>query len=339
MAERGLLPDGIVRLGIRTLLHDRLRAEARRFRDREAALAAFIAEMRAGEIAPHASAANAQHYEVPAAFFACVLGCHMKYSTGLWQGAEALDDAEAAMLSVTCERARIADGQRILDLGCGWGSFALHVAERFPRSRVTALSNSISQHAFVLGRARERGLSNLEVVTANVNAFRSTDRYDRVVSVETLQHLRNWPELLRRIRRWLAPGGRLFVHVPAHRAYAYPFEVGAEGDWMARHFFTGGMMPSDDLLPRVAGADFALEERWIVPGTHCARTAEAWHARLVANRERAVAALAQGGAGSAEVRFQRWRLFFMACAELFGFAGGTEWFVSHYRLRAAELGP
>jgi len=338
LAERGWIPDPLVRAGIRRLLRHRLAGEARRAPDPDRALQGFIQAMVAAELAPVPDMANRQHYEVPAAFFEAVLGRHLKYSSALWPpGVATLDEAEAAMLELTCQRAGLEDGQRVLELGCGWGSLCLWVAERHPRSRVTAVSNSASQGAFVRARAAARGLSNLTVVTADMNRFEPRLEpgrgFDRVVSVEMFEHMRNWPELLRRIGGWLAPDGRLFVHVFAHQLYAYPFEVDGDGDWMARHFFTGGIMPAHSLLARIPGP-LVEEERWLVPGVHYARTAEAWLARLDADPERAAAALATVlPPAEAALQVRRWRLFFLACAELFGFAGGEEWVVSHCRLR------
>jgi len=334
LAERGWVPEPLVRAGIRRLLRNRLATEAKNAPDPAAAQERFVAAMGGAEVAPVPQLANRQHYEVPAAFFEAVLGRHLKYSSGLWEpGTGTLDEAEAAMLELTSRRAALADGQRILDLGCGWGSLSLWAAERFPGSRVTAVSNSASQGAFVRARAAARGLANVEVVTADMNRFAPEGRFDRVVSVEMFEHMRNWPELLRRIGGWVEPDGRLFVHVFAHSRFAYPFEVDGDGDWMARHFFTGGIMPSHGLLGRVPGP-FEVEDRWLVPGTHYARTAEAWLERLDAGRERVVAALSTVlTRKEAELQAGRWRIFFLACAELFGFGGGEEWVVSHSRLR------
>lgn len=334
LAERGWVPEPIVRAGIRHLIRDRLASESRRSPDPDVALTRFIDAMARSELAPVPHLANAQHYEVPAAFFEAVLGRHLKYSCALWEpGAATLEDAEAAMLDLTCRRAGLADGQRILELGCGWGSLSLWVAERYPAARVTAVSNSTSQGAFIRARAAARGLRNLEVVTADMNRFTPEGRFDRVVSVEMFEHMRNWPALLGRIDGWLEPDGRLFVHVFAHRRYAYPFEVDGDGDWMARHFFTGGIMPAHDLLARVP-SPFEVEARWFVDGTHYQRTAEAWLARLDAHRAQAEAALATAlPAEEAALQVGRWRLFFLACEELFGFAGGQEWGVSHALLR------
>jgi len=336
MAERGLLPVPVIRLGIRRLLRERLASEARRHQDPETALAAFVRAMEDRQVAEVPELANAQHYEVPPAFFETVLGRHLKYSCALWSGTEqTLDEAEAAMLALTCDRAGVADGQRILELGCGWGSLSLWMAERLPGARITAVSNSAPQREHILARARERGLTNLEVRTDDVNRFDPGARFDRVVSVEMFEHLRNWPEALRRVAGWLEPDGRLFLHVFAHKRFAYRFEDEGDGDWMARHFFSGGIMPVHDLAARVGGP-LEVEAHWLVPGTHYARTAEAWLERLDAGWSRAVAALAAGRTrAEAERQAHRWRLFFLACAELFGFAGGEEWVVSHARLRPA----
>jgi cyclopropane-fatty-acyl-phospholipid synthase len=340
MAERGLLPLPVIRLGIRRLLRERLASEARRHRDLEATLDRFVRDMATSEIAEVPELANAQHYEVPPAFFEAVLGRHLKYSCGLWtEEARTLDAAEAAMLALTCERAGLADGQRILELGCGWGSLSLWMAERLPGARITAVSNSAPQGEFIRARARARGLSNLEVRTADVNRLDPGARFDRVVSVEMFEHLRNWPEALRRVAGWLEPDGRVFLHVFAHRRFAYRFEADGDGDWMARHFFSGGIMPVHDLAARIGGP-LQVEAQWLVPGTHYARTAEAWLERLDAAWPRAVAALAAGRTrDEAERHAHRWRLFFLACAELFGFAGGEEWVVSHARLRLAREAP
>ncbi len=333
LAERGFVPTPVVRMGIRRLLRSRIQEEEARHADREAALARFVAAMRGSEVAPVPALANAQHYEVPAAFYRTVLGARMKYSSGYWPvGVLDLDAAEEAMLRLTADRAGIRDGQRILELGCGWGSFSLWAAEHFPGSRVVGVSNSSSQREFILAEARRRGLSNVEIVTCDMNRFEAPGTFDRVVSVEMFEHMRNWPELLRRIHGWLVPGGKLFVHVFASTRFAYLFGTEADDDWMGRHFFTGGMMPSHDLLPRVA-APLALEDHWVVRGTHYARTSEAWHANLLARADEAAAALT-GPLTPAEARVQvrRWQIFFLACAELFGFDGGREWHVSHYRL-------
>lgn len=332
--ERGRLPDWLVRAGIRRLLRQRLRDEHADDPEVSAVrLAAWRAECDASPIAVETAAANTQHYEVPAAFYARVLGRHRKYSSGLWTSSTRdLDEAEAAMLRLTTERAEVRDGMRVLDLGCGWGSFSLWAARQFPASRIVGVSNSASQREDILARAGVEGLRNVDIVTADANRFEPPGRFDRIVSVEMMEHARNWRQLLERAANWLVPGGKMFVHVFTHRTVGYPFAVGGAGDWMAREFFTGGQMPADAQLLYLQD-HFAVEGHWRVNGTHYARTAEAWLRNYdVARRDLEPVLRATYGDRAAAMG-NLWRVFFLACAELWGFAGGREWFVSHYLLR------
>lgn len=333
LTERGMMPDRVVRAGIRRLVQARLNEIAARDPDASAARAeAFIADMRSAPVALLPHKANAQHYEVPSAFFAKVLGRRRKYSSAWWpQGVADLDAAEEAALTATVERADLADGQRILELGCGWGSLTLWMAERFPRARITAVSNSHGQRAHIDAEARRQGFANVEVVTTDVAQFTPGVRFDRVVSVEMFEHLRNWPEMFRRVASWLEPGGCFFMHVFVHRNTPYAFEERDDSDWMARHFFSGGMMPSDDLALRFQD-DLSLQARWRWDGTHYARTAEAWLANMDARREDVWPILGKTyGDEHAGLWWTRWRLFFMSCAELFSHDEGREWWVAHYR--------
>lgn len=323
LAERGLVPDQWLRWGIRRLLALRLWQEARR------PPGALDATLTQGPVALVPEAANRQHYEIPAAFFEVVLGGHLKYSSAYWpEGTETLDQAEAQMLELTASRAQLADGQRVLELGCGWGSLSLWMARRYPHSRITAVSNSASQREFIAARAP----ANLEILTADMNAFAIDARFDRVVSVEMFEHMRNWRELMRRIAGWLDPGGKLFVHVFCHRRFAYPFDTDGGGNWLGRHFFTGGLMPSLDLVPRFQ-EPLVLEKTWEVGGEHYARTAEAWSRNFLARRDAVLPILAAVYGAEAPRWLERWRVFFLACVELFAYRGGTEWLVGHYRLR------
>ncbi len=330
IVESGLVPDRLVRLAIRRMLAERLR-ELDAVDRREAKLA-FVEACRKSPIALDPERANEQHYEVPPAFFESVLGPRLKYSCTLWEGlpegGETLAAAEERMLARTADRAGLRDGMDVLDLGCGWGSLSLWAAERFPNARILAVSNSALQAEFIQSRARYHGLGSLRVTTADVNAFEPGERFDRVVSVEMFEHVRNHERLLARIADWLAPGGRLFVHHFAHREHAYAYEDrGASG--MARHFFSGGMMPSEDWLSQF-DHDLVVEERWRVPGAHYARTCEAWLGQLDACRDAVLAIFEESyGRYAAKRWLQRWRIFFLACAELFAYRGGEEWVVAH----------
>lgn len=311
MAAEGVV-DPLLRAGIRVACARRLAREHRRPRT------SWLDELRASPIAVETAAANAQHYEVEPELFRLVLGPRMKYSSCYWPGGvDTLAAAEEAMLELTCARAGIEDGMEILDLGCGWGSLSGWLSERYPNARILAVSNSRTQRETIEARA----LPNVEVVTADANVFEPGRRFDRVVSVEMMEHTRNWAALLQRVASWLEPGGKAFVHVFSHRSLSYPYESG----WMARNFFTGGLMPSHELMYAFQ-EHLAVEESWALSGVHYERTANAWVANLDARRDEVRALVGARG-------YWRWRAFLLACAELWGYRGGDEWLVSHYLLQ------
>jgi cyclopropane-fatty-acyl-phospholipid synthase len=346
LVERGWVPDAILRWGIRRLLQQRLRQEnVGKEESQQAREQQLIDYLKNGPIAVKTDAANQQHYEVPARFYELCLGKHLKYSACLWDGpSTSLDDAEAAMLALTCERAKLQDGQDVLELGCGWGSLSLYMAAKYPHSRITAVSNSHSQKQHIDTQMTERGIANLEIITCDMNVFdaltmgKRPRKFDRVVSVEMFEHMRNHEELLRRISAWMKQDALLFVHIFTHKTFTYLFEVKDASDWMSQHFFSGGMMPSDHYLTRFQN-DLRLQEHWRVNGVHYAKTAEAW-LKNMDRHEAEITELFMATYGEGKNRkertrearkwLMRWRIFYLSCAELWAFNAGEEWLVSHY---------
>ncbi len=335
LLDRGWIPDPVIRFGIRRLLRERLRAEWSRSESFAASRhQTWVARLREQSIASEPDVAKEQHYEVPTRFFQLVLGPRLKYSSAYWpSGVRTLEDAEEAMLRLSVERARIENGHRVLDLGCGWGSLSLWLAEHYPECEIVAVSNSSSQGDYIRRVAEQKGLSSLRHVVADVETLELGERFDRVVSVEMFEHMRNYEALLSKIAGWMSPEGRLFVHIFCHRELTYPFETQGPSDWMAEHFFRGGLMPAADLLPRF-DAHLEVEDRWLLSGTHYQQTAEAWLRGLDRSRRTIEELFAETyGADRAMVWVERWRVFFMACAELFGADGGAQWQVGHYLFR------
>ncbi|WP_240761744.1 SAM-dependent methyltransferase [Nitrosococcus wardiae] len=332
LTEQARIPDVFIRYGIRGLLRKRLGEiqadDCEAVADRKRA---FIEQMNKGPIAALPEKANEQHYELPPAFFEYILGQHLKYSCCYWaDGIQTLGEAEAAALNITCERAQLEDGLRILELGCGWGGLSLWMAALYPRSTITAVSNSHSQSHYIRQRAEQFGLSNLEVITADMNDFSTQERFDRIVSVEMFEHMRNYRWLLARIHHWLKPSGKFFMHIFCHRDVPYAFEDQGPSDWMGRYFFSGGMMPSDD-LPLHFQEHLRCIKHWRWDGRHYERTANAWLANMETHKDLLLPILAE--VYGQEVSHQWWmrgRIFFMACAELFGYEQGQQWWVSHY---------
>jgi cyclopropane-fatty-acyl-phospholipid synthase len=332
LCENGWIPDRLTRTGIRRQCEQRLRQEHgddvaaadQRFRQR-------LEQLRESPLAIETAAANRQHYEVPTAFFKLCLGSRLKYSSCYYPtGNETLDQAEDAMLALYAQRAQLANGQRILELGCGWGSLTLWMAERYPNARIVGVSNSSTQREHILAQCRERGLANVDILTRDVNTLSLDVRFDRVVSVEMFEHVRNYQILFERIASWLEDDGKLFAHIFCHRTLLYPFDDASDDDWMARHFFTGGLMPSADTFLHFQDC-LVLRQRWLLPGTHYQRTANHWLANQDAHSNEVLQVMAATyGADQAKRWNQRWRMFWMACAELFGYRNGSEWLVAHY---------
>lgn len=336
LLEKDLLPDAVIRFGIRRLLAQRLRDESQASEtERRSHLAAYVADLRQRPLAEDTRAANEQHYEVPTAFYQHCLGRRLKYSGCLYPtGRESLDEAEEHMLRLYTERAKLADGQTILELGCGWGSLSLYLAEKYPHATITGVSNSRTQKEYIDSEARRRGFQNLTIITCDINVLELPDgQFDRVVSVEMFEHLKNYQRLFANIARWLKPVGLLFVHIFTHRENPYHFIPRDRTDWMARYFFTGGQMPSHDLLLQFQD-DLKRVEDWKVGGTHYQRTAEHWLAGMDRHKAEIMPLFALTyGKDQATKWWVYWRVFYLSCAELWGYRNGQEWIVSHYLFR------
>ena len=332
LAEKGIMPDNFIRAGIRRLVKGRL--DEISANDCEAGskiFAEFVAAMNQSKVAEVPELANAQHYEIPAEFFIHCLGANRKYSSCFWmQDTEDLDEAEILALQQSCEHADIKDGQQILELGCGWGSLSLWMATHYPNAQITGVSNSNSQREYITQLAKSLGVTNLTIITADMNSFDAPSSYDRIVSVEMFEHMRNWQVLYGKVASWLKPNGKFFKHIFVHRNTPYLFEVQGNEDWMSQYFFSGGMMPSDD-LPTHFQDDLKLINRWRWDGTHYEKTANAWLANMDDNADLISPILVQTyGVKESEMWRNRWRMFYMACAELFGYNNGQEWWVGHY---------
>lgn len=332
LAEKGTLPDALIRIGIRKLNQKRLSILKNTSVEKlEELHQAWVDELIDSPIALVPEKANEQHYEVPPEFFEQVLGSQLKYSSGYWPiGTNSLNESEAAMLKTTFQRAQIEDGMDIIELGCGWGSFTCFIARELPNARITAVSNSIDQRKFIKQRCEKDGLTNVEVITADMNSFSIKKRFDRVISIEMFEHMRNYRELLKRISGIINADGKFFIHIFSHNSLAYPYEDQGPGDWMAREFFSGGQMPSHRLLLHFQD-HLKVEKVWRISGTHYAKTSQAWLNRMDKNKKIILDIFKEiYGIDKAKLWFQRWRIFFMACEELFGMCNGKEWGISHY---------
>ncbi|MFL2982785.1 MAG: SAM-dependent methyltransferase [Candidatus Neomarinimicrobiota bacterium] len=334
LAEKGLLPDYFIRAGIVRNCNQRLNNEY--VYDNELVSSRkqkWILQMKGSPIALVPEKANEQHYEVPPVFFENVLGKHLKYSSGYWPDSiNTLDESEEAMLDLSFNRAQLVDGHSILELGCGWGSLTCYMANKLPNSKITSVSNSKDQREHILNRCKAQGLNNVEVITADMNDFETENYFDRVVSVEMFEHMRNYEELLSRIYSWLNDEGKLFIHIFSHESLVYPFENHGDADWMAREFFSGGMMPSHDLLLYFQN-DLKIDDVWRMSGRHYEKTSLAWVNKMDQNKDRIMEIFSITYGDDAKLWFQRWRIFFMSCEKLFGYDSGSQWGVSHYRFK------
>ena len=332
LAEKGIIPDYFIRQGIVRNCENRLKNEnVSNTEQVSSKKQIWIEQMKESPIALVPEKANEQHYEVPPAFFENVLGKHLKYSSGYWpDGVNSLDESEESMLELSFKRAQLADGDSILELGCGWGSLTCYMASKLPNSKITAVSNSKDQKEHILNRCKNQGLDNIEVITADMNDFETESKYDRVVSIEMFEHMRNYKKLLSKVSSWLNDDGKLFIHIFTHQSVVYPFENQGEADWMAREFFSGGMMPSHDLLLHFQD-DLIIDDVWSMLGTHYEKTSLAWVNKMDANKDSIMKIFLKTYGDDAKLWFQRWRIFFMSCEKLFGYNNGSEWGVSHYR--------
>jgi cyclopropane-fatty-acyl-phospholipid synthase len=332
LAEKGILPDLFIRFGIRSLCRKRLGwAKKLGHEALEDDHHLWVEKLKKSPIALVPEKANEQHYEVPPDFFEQVLGKHLKYSSGYWSdGIDTLDQSEKAMLDITCRRADLKDGMNILELGSGWGSLTCFMAKLLPNATITTVSNSQDQGEYIINRCHQSDIKNVNVITADMNDFKIDDVFDRVVSVEMFEHMRNYQKLLRKIHSFLKPEGKLFVHIFSHKLLLYPFEDNGPSDWMSREFFSGGLMPSHRLLLHFQ-KDLNIEKVWRISGTHYSQTSWAWLEKMDQRKANIIDIFSKTyGYKNAKIWWQRWRIFFMSCAELFGINHGNEWGVSHY---------
>ena len=337
LLKKDVLPDPLIRLGVRQKTNNRIKSlEKMDVSEKEDFLMDFIKERSQGPIAINTGDANEQHYEVPSSFFDLVLGKHKKYSCAYWEEGDSLDDAEIRMLDLVCKRAGIEDGQKIMDLGCGWGSFSLYAAMRFPNAHITAVSNSNNQRNYIEEKARQKGIRNLQVITCDINDLALEEKFDRVVSIEMFEHMRNYQELFQKVAGFLNDQGKLFVHVFCHRQVPFTYEVKSNSDWMAKYFFTGGTMPSRDMF-HFFNHDLRITQQWAVNGNHYSKTLEAWLKKMDSQKDLIMPILQEREGPEQSVKWwSYWRIFFIACSEFFAIKGGGEYFVAHYLFKKNE---
>ncbi len=328
--ERGLVPDFMIRAGIRHLIKKRLKEEhafnpgqaSKRFHE-------FLDELKKNDMEIEKEKEKEKKEEGEEEGERGVLGDYAKYSSAYYQPGDDLSTAERRMLDLYIERAQLADGQQILELGCGWGSLTLFMAEQFPQSQITGVSNSHSQREYIMGQAQERGLENIEIITCDINDLSLEQQFDRIISIEMFEHIRNYQQLLANCSTWLKPDGLMFVHIFCHRFLMYPYEVRGEDDWMSKYFFSGGQMPAQDTFLFFQD-DMTVQQRWLLSGQHYEKTSNDWLANMDRHKAEIMPVLQRVYGDDATLWWQRWRIFFMSCAELFGYDDGNQWLVGHY---------
>tara|TARA_B100001027_G_scaffold212684_1_gene182328 strand:- start:2878 stop:3900 length:1023 start_codon:yes stop_codon:yes gene_type:complete len=333
--SRGLIPDSLLRRGVRN--QGRQRLQMMKNTDLKQEYLTFLKQASSGKIAVHTDDANNQHYEVDSEFFQYCLGKNLKYSSCYWNDdTSSLDEAEDIMLDLYCKRAKIEDGMTILDVGCGWGSLSLYLAQKYPKSKITGVSNSNSQRKFIEKLGYERNLHNLNIVTKDINSFDTNKKFDRIISIEMFEHTKNSKILMDSINKWLAPDGLFFMHVFAHKYNPYYFDTEQKNAWMAKYFFTGGMMPNHDLFKDLE-SDLNYQKSWMLSGTHYEKTSNAWLEKMDSNKTKILELFRRNNSNSvAKKKFYFWRLFFIACAEIFGYNGGSEWIISHHLFKKSD---
>ena len=333
--SRGLIPDSLLRRGVRN--QGRQRLQMMKNTDLKQEYLTFLKQASSGKIAVHTDDANNQHYEVDSEFFQYCLGKNLKYSSCYWNDdTSSLDEAEDIMLDLYCKRAKIEDGMTILDVGCGWGSLSLYLAQKYPKSKITGVSNSNSQRKFIEKLGYERNLHNLNIVTKDINSFDTNKKFDRIISIEMFEHTKNSKILMDSINKWLSPDGLFFMHVFAHKYNPYYFDTEQKNAWMAKYFFTGGMMPNHDLFKDLE-SDLNYQKSWMLSGTHYEKTSNAWLEKMDSNKTKILELFRRNNSNSvAKKKFYFWRLFFIACAEIFGYNGGSEWIISHHLFKKSD---
>ena len=337
-AEKGRIPDFLIKAGIRNLCSQRLKwvdemEEENLVKHNEN----WVKKLKNSPIALVPEKANEQHYELPPKFFELVLGANLKYSCGLWNQNSDLDKSESDMLEIYIEKSGIKDGMDILELGCGWGSLTFFMAKSFPQSKITAVSNSNDQREYIESKCKLNNIENINVITCDMNDFNISKKFDTVISIEMFEHMRNYEKLLKKISSFLKEKGTLFVHIFSHKSIVYPYEDRGPSDWMAREFFSGGLMPSHDLLSNFQD-DLKLQKKWVISGEHYKKTSYAWLQKLDKNKSTIIELFKKTyGTNEAIIWFNRWRIFFLACAEMFGMKNGSEWGVSHYLFKKGDV--